>query len=101
EEYLRSELAENPGEQESAMLVRVATSYGAPAEVAGIYRETEVQVSQALRTPAPPKPRGALAAFFGVIVDPRAWSALFYMLLSLATGIVYFTTVVTGFSVAA
>ncbi|KFN48565.1 sensor domain-containing protein [Arenimonas composti] len=101
EEYLRSELAENPGETEAAMLVRVATSYGAPAEVAEIYRETEVQVSQALRTPAPPKPRGLLAGFFGVVIDPRAWTALFYMLLSIATGIIYFTTVVTGFSLSA
>src|SRR5690606_7424559 len=41
------------------------------------------------------------ARFFGVIADPYAWTGFFYMLLSLATGIVYFTTVVTGFSVSA
>ena len=101
EEYLRSELAENPDEGEAAMLARVATSYGAPAEVAEISRTTEVQVSQALRTPPPPPRRGALGRFFGVAVDPRAWTALFYMLLSLATGIVYFTVVVAGLSLSA
>ena len=59
------------------------------------------QVAQALRTP-PPAPRASLAGrFFGVAADSRAWTALFYMLLSLATGIVYFTTVVTGISVSA
>ncbi|WP_146910319.1 sensor domain-containing protein [Arenimonas daejeonensis] len=101
EEYLRSELAENPGIPEAEMLARIATSYGAPEEVAAIYRDTEVQVSQALRTPRPP-PRGStLGRFFGVAIDPRAWAGLFYMLLSLATGIVYFTTVVTGLSVSA
>lgn len=42
-----------------------------------------------------------LARFFGVIADPAAWSALLYMLLSLATGIVYFTLAVTGISVSA
>ena len=101
EEYLRSELAENPDEGEAAMLARVATSYGAPAEVAEIYRTTEVQVSEALRTPPPAPRRSAIGRFFGVAVDTRAWTALFYMLLSLATGIVYFTVVVTGLSMSA
>lgn len=101
EEYLRSELAENPGTSEADMLARIATSYGAPEEVAAIYRDTEVQVRQALHTPRPP-PRGStLGRFFGVAVDPRAWAGLFYMLLSMATGIVYFTTVVTGLSLSA
>ena len=101
EEYLRSELAEHPDEAEAARLARGATTYGAPSDVAEIYRTTEVQVSQALRTPPPPPRRGALGRFFGVAVDPRAWTALFYMLLSLATGIVYFTVVVTGLSLSA
>ncbi|KAA2285789.1 sensor domain-containing protein [Arenimonas fontis] len=101
EEYLRSELAANPGTDEASLLAGIATSYGAPEEVAEIYRDTEVQVSQALRTPPAPPRQGAMAAFFGVAADPRAWAGLFYMLLSLATGIVYFTTVVTGFSLSA
>jgi len=101
EEYLRSELAENPDEGEAAMLARVATSYGAPAEVAEIYRTTEVRVAEALRTPPPPPRRSALGRFFGVAVDPRAWTAMFYMLLSLATGVAYFTIVVTGLSLSA
>ena len=101
EEYLRSELAENPGEDPAAMLARVATSYGAPAEVAEIYRTTEVRVAEALRTPPPPPRRSALGRFFGVATDVRAWTAMFYMLLSLATGIAYFTVVVTGLSLSA
>lgn len=101
EEYLRSELAENPGKDEATLLANIAGSYGAPAEVAAIYRDTEVQVAQALRTP-PPAPRTSLAGrFFGVAADSRAWSGLFYMLLSLATGIVYFTVVVAGISTSA
>jgi uncharacterized membrane protein len=101
EEYLRSELAEHPGTDEATLLASIAGSYGDPAEVAAIYRDTEVQVAQALRTPPPP-PRGSLAGrFFGVAADSRAWTALFYMLLSLATGIVYFTVVVTGISTSA
>jgi hypothetical protein len=37
---------------------------------------------------------------FGVFVDPRVYKALVYMILSLATGIAYFTIVVTGVSTA-
>ena len=101
EEYLRSELAENPGKSESEVIASVAGSYGAPEEVADIYRDTEVKVQTALRPPAP-APRGsAPGRFFGVIADPRTYGALFYMLLALATGIFYFTWVVTGISMSA
>ena len=101
EEYLRSELAENPGKSESEVIASVAGSYGAPEEVADIYRDTEVKVQTALRPPAP-APRGsAPGRFFGVIADPRTYGALFYMLLALATGLFYFTWVVTGVSMSA
>ncbi len=121
EEYLRSELAAQPGRSEAEVLADVAGSYGAPEEVAEIYRETEVTVNRALRSPradtapvlraaaeasgvapAAPSPvpvqRSLLARFFGVVVDPHTYGALFYMLLSLATGIFFFTWVVTGLS---
>jgi uncharacterized membrane protein len=98
EEYLRSELAENPGKSEAEVIASVAGSYGAPEEVAEIYRETEVTVTRALRPPVPPKRKSLLGRFFGVAADPRTYGALFYMLLSLATGTFYFTWVVTGAS---
>ncbi len=98
EEYLRSELAEQTGKSEADVIASVAGSYGAPNEVAEIYRDTEVTVNRALRAPVVPKGKSVPARFFGVIVDPRTYGALFYMLLSLATGIVYFTVVVTGAS---
>jgi hypothetical protein len=128
EEYLRSELAAQPGRSEAEVIADVASSYGAPEEVADIYRETETTVNRALRTPsagaaplrravvaagtaggaaaasigtpppATPKPRSALARFFGVALEARTYGALFYMLLSLATGTFFFTWVVTGLS---
>ncbi len=98
EEYLRSELAERSGEDEASVIAAVASSYGAPEEVADIYRDTETQVATALRTPPPPPRHTALGRFFGIAADPRAYSAVFYMLLSLATGIFYFTWAVTGLS---
>lgn len=101
EEYLRSELAEQSGKSEAEVIASVAGSYGAPEEVAEIYRDTEVTVNRALRAPVPQKRKSAVGKFFGVIADPHTYGALFYMLLSLATGIVYFTFVMTGVSLSA
>lgn len=98
EEYLRSELAEHPEWDEATMLANVAKSYGAPEEVADIYRDKEVQVETALRAPPTPVRRTPWGKFFGVLADPLAYSSLFYMILSLATGIFYFTWTVTGLS---
>jgi uncharacterized membrane protein len=98
EEYLRSELSENPGRSEAEVIAAVASSYGAPDEVADIYRETEARVQTALRPPAPRRRSSALGRFFGVAADPRTYASLFYMVLALATGIFYFTWVVGGLS---
>lgn len=122
EEYLRAELAAHPGKGEAEVIADVAGSYGAPEEVADIYRETEATVQAALHTPSPRSPAaprvdmaqasgtaaapavtaaggGVLHKVFGVFVDPRTYGALFYMLLALATGVFYFTWTVTGLSV--
>jgi uncharacterized membrane protein len=101
EEYLRSELAENPGKPEAEVIASVAGSYGAPDEVADIYRDTEVTVQTALRAPTPPVRTSWPGRFFGVIAEPRTYAALFYMVLALATGIFYFTWVVAGLSMSA
>lgn len=98
EDHLRSELADNPAQSEAEMLAKVANSYGAPDEVAAIYVDKEQLVQQALRSPRPPDHRGALGRFFGIAADPRAYAGLIYMLLSLATGVFYFTVAVTGIS---
>ncbi|MDE2107897.1 MAG: hypothetical protein KGJ20_01705, partial [Gammaproteobacteria bacterium] len=44
EEYLRSELHEHPEKSEEQILAAIATSYGAPEEVADAYRATETKV---------------------------------------------------------
>ena len=101
EEYLRSELAEHPEQSEAEVIAAVAGSYGAPDEVADIYRDTEATVQTALRAPAPPRRKSIAGRFFGVAADPRAYASLFYMVLALATGIFYFTWVVAGLSMSA
>lgn len=98
EEHLRSELAENPQRSEADMLAHVVGTYGAPEEVAEIYRDQEIKIQRALRPPPMPKRRSLAGRFFGVAADSRTWGAMFYMVLALATGVFYFVWAVTGVS---
>jgi len=108
EEYLRAEVAAHPGKSEADVLEIIASTYGDPEEVAAAYRDTEIKVKAALKTPiraplqAQPEgggqPRSAIRQFFDIFSDPRAYTSVFFMLLTLATGIVYFTVAVTGLS---
>jgi hypothetical protein len=101
EEYLRTAIAEN-GDAPDAVASAI-DAYGTPDEIAVAYRDAELTVAAALRKPPVAVTRSAwgatpLGRFFGIVMDPSAWGALFYLLLSLATGILYFTLVVTGVS---
>jgi uncharacterized membrane protein len=100
EEYLRAEVAAHPDRSEADVLELISSTYGAPEEVATAYRDTEAKVKAALKAPlrAADAQAGGLRRFFAVFMDVRAYTSLFYMLLTLATGIAYFTIVVTGLS---
>lgn len=101
EEHVRGEMAANPGVPEAELLARIASSYGSPEEIAAIYRDTEIKVQRALRPPPPPPAASPWRRALGIAIDPRAWGALLYMLLSLLTGVLYFTVVATGLSMSA
>ena len=99
EEYLRAEQAQTPEESEAQVLARIVETYGTPQEVAEEY----IAMDDAIKSPFPARADEDDAVdkgpgLFGVLVDPRAYGALIYMLLSLATGIFYFTWAVTGMS---
>jgi uncharacterized membrane protein len=101
EDYLRTAVAEGDGSPEA--VEAAIEAYGTPEEIATAYRESEATVAAALHRPAGTVAsskigRSPLGRFFGVVLDPSAYGALFYALLALATGIAYFTIVVTGLS---
>ncbi len=96
EEFLHSETEHAPGD--AAVLAKAIEAYGTPEEVAQSYLDTERTVAEALRRPVLRSDRSPLARFFGVVADPSAYAALFYMFLALVSGIVYFTVAVTGLS---
>lgn len=100
-EYLRGEQADAAAKghelAESELVARTLERYGTPEEVAEAYRESE----RVRLVPGPfPIPtrreRSVGERLLGVLVDPRAYGALFHMFLALATGIVFFTWTVTG-----
>ncbi len=98
EEYLRSALDESAGDP-AEEFDRVVEAYGTPTEIAASYRDAELTVAAALRQPyRPTRSANPIARFFAVVADPQAWGSFFYLLLSLATGVIYFTIVVTGVS---
>ena len=62
EEYLRAEVAAHPDKSESDVLELIASTYGAPDEVASAYRDTEAKVKAAMTPPRKIAKGGAGAA---------------------------------------
>jgi hypothetical protein len=105
EEYLRNAVggvadgASEPDRQ--AALASAVERFGTPREVAEAYHRDDLRVTSALAQPAPPVATDPARRILGVFLDPRAYGALLFMFLSLATGILYFTWAVTGLSLSA
>lgn len=99
EDHLRSAAAAIAPERWGEEFPRLIERYGRPEEVAAAYRRNDATVTAALAPPRPHKSSmNAVEKFFAVAIDLRAWTALFYLLLSLVTGIFLFVVVVVGLS---
>jgi uncharacterized membrane protein len=94
EEHLRNEIIQHPAQNEREVLMDVIETYGTPEEVAETYLTMEAAWSGPF--PKAAGPAVSKRGFFSIVSDPRAYSSLVYMLLSLATGILYFVWTVTG-----
>lgn len=81
---------------EAELVRRLRQGFGEPGEVVESYAATEAQVAAALAQPRPRPPEGILGRILAVFVDPYSYGALFFMLLSLPLGVVYFTWAVFG-----
>lgn len=99
EEHLRAALASlregQPELSEPEALAQAIEHYGSPEETASAYTEVERRTAPQLARENP-KTESALAQFFGVYGDARAWGALLYMLIAFVTGVFYFSWAVTG-----
>lgn len=102
EDHLRAIQDDSGSDADEKLLAeRLLEEYGDPAEVAAAYRETDARVSQAFASPPIRTGPSPLERFLGVLVDPHAYGALIFVLLSLVTGILYFTWAMVGFSLSA
>jgi uncharacterized membrane protein len=97
EEFLRSEIAQSSGKTEAEVLAWAIENYGMPTEIAEEYRAMETTITGPFPQSGSDDERKSLWGL-GVILDPTAYGALLYMLLSLATGVFYFTWTITGLS---
>jgi uncharacterized membrane protein len=98
---LQQALAKDPGASPAAAIERIVETYGGPEEVAAAYKEMETMTPVTLAMPSPAAARRREHGFFGVLGDVHTYAALLYMLMSLVTGIFYFTWAVTGLSLSA
>lgn len=101
EEHLRTALEhvleKQEAKSEAEALRSIIDSYGAPKEIASEYREAETLTGSAIAHRKPDRMIGVLG-FLGVISEPGAWGAILYFMLSMLTGIIYFSWAVIGLS---
>lgn len=102
ETHLREERAARAHESEATVLQAVVGSYGSPADVAAAYLDTDRTVQAALSLPthavaaSTAGATGPLRRFFAVYSDVRSWTGLLLMVLSLFTGLMYFSVTLIG-----
>lgn len=93
EGHLRMALDEalltKPSLSETEAIAPIIEKYGRPGEIASAYRAIESRTSPALSVSREKETGSSWARFFGVLAEPKAWGAFFYMLLSLVTGVVF------------
>lgn len=100
-EYLNNAISpeqQTKKEDMSASLQSAIDEYGSPNEVAAAYLDAEQRLFPELRKKRKMENRSALTRFFSIYADGRVWGSFLYMLISLITGIVYFTWTTTIFS---
>ena len=84
---------------EKQALIKAIESYGNPSEIIADYKKMDAYLKPMLAPSGNVDDRPWWKKFLLVIADPRAWGATLYMVISMITGIIYFTWAVTGLSV--
>ena len=97
---VQEKLKSSPGISEAEALQSLVEKYGTPSEIASAYKGIETRLSPGLALPKKPDMRSFVARFFGVLAEPRAWGAFFYMVFSILTGLIYGIYAFTGASLA-
>ena len=97
---LDNRMEDDPGLLEEEVLQSIIAEYGSPEEVADAYKQAEIYMTPYIASTGRANGRGFLDRFFGIYGDPAAWGSFLYMVIAMATGILYFTWVTTGTALA-
>lgn len=92
------ETEERPDADTGELLRAIIEKYGTPEDILEQYSDIEEFTTPVFASPEKKENKG-FRGFCEVVAEPRAWAACLYMILSLVTGIFYFTWVTTGLSV--
>jgi len=95
---LQVEAAERPEMSTAVLIAEIIEKYGTPEDILEQYSDIE-EITTPIFAASEKSPGRGFRAFCSVVTEPRAWAACLYMLLSLVTGIAYFTLATTGLSV--
>ncbi len=92
------ETEENSDVDTRELLRAIIEKYGTPEDILEQYSDIE-EITTPVFAVSEKKESNGFRGFCEVVAEPRAWAACLYMILSLVTGIFYFTWVTTGLSV--
>ncbi len=98
--YKESNSANNLDLSEAEVMQQAVEEFGETDEVAADYRKIDNYLTPNKLAPQVDN-RPWWKKFLMIIADPQAWGAVLYMIISMVTGIFFFTWVVTGFSLSA
>lgn len=100
-EYLYSEvdtlLSKQPELSEASAVTSAVKRFGSPQEVALAFKDMESHTLKAFTMRKPREQRGWFRKFWGIILDPRAYGSMFYVILSVFTGLLYGIWIIYGF----
>jgi uncharacterized membrane protein len=102
EEHLRMALDSSleADDSQAEVLPDVIEAYGSPQEIAAAYKEIETRTKPPLSQPSYSGDLPFSTHIFDVFADPQAWGSLLYMFISMITGLLYFSWVTIGLSLA-
>ncbi len=92
------ETEERPDADTGELLRVIIERYGTPEDILEQYSDIE-EITTPVFAISEKKTSNGFRGFCEVVAEPGAWAACLYMILSLMTGIFYFTWVTTGLSV--
>ncbi len=102
EEHIRTAIENITNTEQSISeedaLTKAIESYGDPSEIIADYKKMDAYLKPILAPSENIDNRPWWKKFLLVIADPRAWGASLYMVISMLTGIIYFTWAITGLS---